>query len=85
MYLISTVESLYQVTEILHRHAALEQKRSKLRSAKTCRPKSDLGQHVSAFFKICFHVLEQSVITYLRIIEIGKYKACRFLRKHELQ
>ena len=25
---------------------------------KICRPKSDLGRHVSAF-KICFHVLEQ--------------------------
>jgi hypothetical protein len=21
-------------------------------------PKSDLGRHISAFFKICFHVLE---------------------------
>ena len=32
-------------------------KPSKFRSAKKCRPKSDLGRHVSAF-KICFHVLE---------------------------
>jgi hypothetical protein len=27
-------------------------KPSKLSSAKKCRPKSDLGQHISAFFKI---------------------------------
>ena len=33
-------------------------KPSKLRSAKKCRPKSDLGRHVSAFFKIYFHVLD---------------------------
>jgi hypothetical protein len=33
-------------------------KPSKLRSAKKCRPKPDLGQHISAFLKICFHVLE---------------------------
>ena len=33
-------------------------KASKFRSAKKCRPKSNLGRHVSAFFKICFHVLE---------------------------
>jgi hypothetical protein len=36
-------------------YAALEKsKQSKLRSAKKGRPKSDLGRHISAFFKICF-------------------------------